>query len=303
MDIIDEMVEIIEQPGNKIIEQEIQLFNTKIKEYAEAYLKIIRRDQEELIKYEKILKHEKEIVTEIQKASMESTYEWRTQIKNRKWMLQRDFYRQMVTASLNFQNQLNELLNQVVELVYVYQDKHGNPSLYTLDQKSLSAALTYQKNKQTIAGRFRENKNFSPYLIDQNLTKYELFEGFNLDFFNYTYKEVIWRFNYGHKKKTDLIMWLNPSSKPKWLKVMINTTGDIKQAYASVILDRKINEIKLFNDQKLDNNIHNFMQEIAKVDNQSGLFKGDVTVKNIQYAIKGIDAQTLGMSQIISIVL
>ena len=43
------------------------------------------------------------------------------------------------------------------------------------------------------------------------------------------------------------------------------------------------------------------MEEIAKVDNESGLLKGDVTVGRIQYAVKGIKAQTLGLQQIINV--
>jgi len=41
------------------------------------------------------------------------------------------------------------------------------------------------------------------------------------------------------------------------------------------------------------------MEEVAKVDNESGLLKGDITVDQIEYAIKGVAASTLGMRQII----
>jgi len=99
-------------------------------------------------------------------------------------------------------------------------------------------------------------------------------------------------------------MWLNPNfgmHGTKWLKAMVNKQGDIKEAYASVILDRKINSNKLFNDEKLDNNVHSFMEEVAKVDSESGLLKGDVTVGQIEYAIKGVKASTLGLTQVIQI--
>jgi len=79
----------------------------------------------------------------------------------------------------------------------------------------------------------------------------------------------------------------------------VNKQGDIKEAYASVILDRQINSTKLFNNEKLDNNVHSFMEEVSKVDNESGLLKGDVTVGQIEYAIKGVAASTLGIRQII----
>jgi len=40
------------------------------------------------------------------------------------------------------------------------------------------------------------------------------------------------------------------------------------------------------------------MLEVAKVDDESGLLKGDVTVNQIEYAIKGVSASTLGIKQI-----
>lgn len=300
---LNDLIKIIENAGDQVIDEQGLLFSEQIKQYAQNFLNIILNDQKELKRLKESLEHQKKIVQSIQRGNTNSSYDWRTQIQNRHWMTQKDYYREMITAALTFQNQLNELLDQKVELVYVYQDENNNPALYTIDETSLSSALTYQSNKGKITGRFRENQhNFLSYLT--NLTKYELSENFNLDYFNYTYKQVIWRFNYGHKKKTQLIMWLNPefvNHGTKWLKAKVGTQGDIKEAYASVILDPSINSIKNFNDRKLDNNVHNFMQQLEKVDSESGLLKGDVTVGQVEYAIKGVAASTLGLQQIIQV--
>lgn len=301
---IDNMTKIIEQSGDKVIDQQGNIFSKKIKEYAQEYLKIIKQDEIELEKFNQDLKRQKKIIQAIKRANINAPYEWRILSENRKFMIRKDYWREMITASLKFQNQLNELLDQKVELVYVYQDEKNNPILYTLDQKSLSAALYYQSNEDKISGRFKQDtNNFLSYLT--KLTEYQLYEKFNLQYFNYTYKQVIWRFNYGHTHNTDLIMWLNPQfggyHQTKWLKTSVNKQGDIKEAYASVILDRQINSTKLFNNEKLDNNVHSFMEEVAKVDNESGLLKGDVTVGQIEYAIKGVSASTLGIRQIIKV--
>ena len=102
-------------------------------------------------------------------------------------------------------------------------------------------------------------------------------------------------------------MWLNPIYRgpdgrtTKWLKASVGQQGDIKEAYASILLDRRINSVKLFDDEKLDNNVHSFMEELAKVDDESGLLSGDVTVGQIEYAIKGVKASTLGLAQIIDV--
>ena len=302
MALLDEMTKTVEKTGDQVIDEQGRVFSEQIKEYAENFINVIRRSEKGLKNYQDLLKRQQNAVRGIQQAKTESTYEWRTAINNRHLMTKKDFYRQMVTAALKFQTQLNTLLNQKVELVYVYQDEKNNPVLYTIDQQSLSAALYYQSDKGKISGRFFQTERFLSYL--NNLTKYQLSEKFNIQYFNYTYKEVIWRFNYGHSKKTDLIMWLNPNfgqKGTKWLKAMVNKQGDIKQAYASVVLDRSINSVKTFNNEKLDNNVHDFMQEVAKVDSESGLLKGDVTVDQIEYAIKGASASTLGLQQIITI--
>ena len=299
-DVVDKIVKIIEQPGDKIIEQQGKKFSNEIKKQAQEFLRILRKNQRQLERIEHNLQHQRSIVRAIQRGEINASYEWRTEIHNRHLMTKQDHYREVVTAGLKFQSQLNKRLNQKVELVYVYQDEENNPTLYTLDEEALSSALYYQKNpKKYLVGRFNETQKFKSYLT--NLTKYQLYEKFNLNYFNFTYKQVIWRFNYGHKKKSDLIMWLNPhfgKHGTKWLKAMVNKQGDIKEAYASVLLDRTINSTKLFNDEKLDNNVHQFMLEVAKVDDESGLLKGDVTVNQIEYAIKGVSASTLGIKQI-----
>lgn len=299
---IDQIVQQIEKPGREIIEKQAEVFSKQIKKYAYNYLEIIKRNQKQLQNIKNNLNNEKESILKIQTGDTNQSYQYRALIQERKVLTKKDCLKQMIEASLKFQNQLNQLLDQKVQLVYVYQDENNNPTLFTINEQELIQGLTYEQNKGKIVGRFRENAIFNQYL--KNLTQYDLYEKFNLDYFNFTYKQVIWRFNYGKKKKSDLIMWLNPmfgNSKTKWLKAAVNKQGDIKQAYASVILDRKINSKKLFNDSKLDNNIHSFMEEVAKVDNQSGLLKGDVTVGKIEYAIKGISAQTLGMQQIIDL--
>ena len=306
MSLLDDMVKIVEQPGNQIIDEQGKLFSQQIKKYAQDFLKVFKEDQKRLEELQNTLAKEKNAIQAIQQGKENSSYEWRTLIENRHLMTKRDYYREMVTAALKFQTQINELLDQKVELVYVYQDEKNNPTLYTIDESSLTSALIYESNKGAIAGRFRQDQgNLVSYLINENLTKYELNKNFNLDYFNYTYKEIIWRFNYGHKKNTHLILWLNPSfpgsRQTRWLKAFVGQQGDIKEAYASVLLDPAINSVKLFNDAKLDNNVHLFMEELEKVDSESGLLKGDVTVGKIEYAIKGVKASTLGLSQIITL--
>ena len=110
----DSMVKQTEQPGEQVIKQRIEDFNSKIKNYAQKYLNVIERDNKALEEYSNTLKREKMTVAQIKEANLESSYEWRTQIENRHMMLKKDYYREMVTATLIFQSELNELLGQTV---------------------------------------------------------------------------------------------------------------------------------------------------------------------------------------------
>lgn len=303
--LIDNMTKVLNQAGDKVIDQQGRLFSDQIKKYAQQYLAVMEAGQQTLKDFEVDLELQKNIQNYIKEANIQASYEWRTLIQNRHLMERKDFWREMVTASLKFQSQLNELLDQKVELVYVFNDRRNNPILYTIDQRTLTSVLSYQSNRGKIKGRFTQSSKFKACL--NNLTRYQLYENFNLNYFNYTYKQVIWRFNYGHSKGSDLIMWLNPIYRgpdgrtTKWLKASVGQQGDIKEAYASILLDRRINSVKLFDDEKLDNNVHSFMEELAKVDDESGLLSGDVTVGQIEYAIKGVKASTLGLAQIIDV--
>ncbi len=308
MDVLDKAAEIIEQPGKKIIEEHEKDFSKQIKRYAQEFLNVLRQDQKELEDIEKALEREEDLVKRIEmEASTDYTYEWRVQIQNRHLMTRKDYYREIISAMLKFQTQLNELLDQKVELVYVYQNENNDPVLYTINEEDLLPILYYEKSEGKIRGRFFESTaGFLQAL--KNLTKYELFDKFNLRYFNYTYKQILWRFNQGRKRKgVHLILWLNPNFRQsnntttKWLKAQVGQRGDIKEAYSSIVLDRQINEKKLFNDEKLDNNVHAFMEELAKVDDESGLLKGDVTVGQVEYAIKGASAKTMGLQQTITV--
>ena len=79
----DSMVKQTEQPGEQVIKQRIEDFNSKIKNYAQKYLNVIERDNKALEEYSNTLKREKMTVAQIKEANLESSYEWRTQIEYR----------------------------------------------------------------------------------------------------------------------------------------------------------------------------------------------------------------------------
>lgn len=293
---IDEMVKTIEKPGKDFLDQQYQESNIELKKRAKEYFELYEKIDNQLKNIKEKLQQEEAALKAVKNGSIQASQVYKNSIQKRR-ALQSDYRKEIVSKSLQFQNFLNELLNQIVELIYVYEDEQGNPSLTTIKSDDLPNILHYENSHGLASGRFREKYNdFVLHL--EKLKDVEISDDFNLDFFNYTYKEVIWRYNYS---KSQLVLWLlnpgDPNSR-RWGKAKVVAQGDIKEAYASVILDRSINSVKTFNADFLDTNVQSFMEEVEKVDSESGLLKGDVVVGNVHYAIKGSDASTLGIKQI-----
>lgn len=295
---INELVDIIEKPGKEFIDQQYKQFSQQLKRKAEEYFNYYNQVNQQLKRIKQILIKEENALQGVAKSDISAASQYRKAIQERR-LQQKDYRQELVTKSLQFQNFLNELLEQQVVLLYVYEDEEGNPSLTTINSNDLPNILHYESSHGKVTGRFREYyNNFTQHL--QKLKDVELSDDFNLEAFNYTYKEVIWRYNYS---KSKLVLWLlDPGNEnSRWGKAKVAAAGDIKEAYASVILNRSINSVNTFNADFLDINVGSFMKEVAKVDSESGLLKGDVVIGNVHYAVKGSDAATLGLHQIFSL--
>ena len=305
------MDDTLKQATIESIDLTAQQFSNRVKAAAKDFLNKVQSGLSELDTLNQLLERQDILIKKIQKGQdlPASSIEYAEVTKERqKYGIKKDYYKKVITAVLDFQEILNEVLKQKVELIYVYVDDDNNPQVYNIPEKDLIPALSYDRDGQYVKGRFKEKyvSAFKALLRRTDLIQQaDLPKNFNLTYFNYTFKEVLYRYNKGKKgDEQSLILWLNPyfsSYRSKWLKALVSNTGDIKQAYASIFLNKEINSIKLFNDQKLDNNVHSFMEEVAKVDDNSGLLAGDVTVGNIEYAIKGVKASTLGMAQVVQL--
>jgi hypothetical protein len=195
----------------------------------------------------------------------------------------------IIGAAFDLQYAANEALGQEVETVFVFENENGTPELYQLG--NITDYLKYDTASRTynLTARFGTLKSEVSGLQQARMDN--LFdESINMAKLDATYKEVMWRYRYS---KIKTVMWLNPNPPEKWNLMKVSAEGDINEAYAAIVLQRLG---KTYNNG-MEQNIDDYMREVGNVDSASGLLQGDVTVGNIEYAIKSANASIPGLAQ------
>ena len=195
----------------------------------------------------------------------------------------------IVSAAFELQEAANIALGQEVETVFVFENAEGTPELYQLG--NITDYLKYDTASRTynLTARFGTLKNEISGLQQARMDN--LFdESINMAKLDTTYKEVMWRYRYS---KIKTVMWLNPNPPEKWNLMKVSAEGDINEAYAAIVLQR----LGKTYENDMEQNIQDYMEEVGKVDSASGLLQGDVTVGNIEYAIKSANASIPGLAQ------
>ena len=210
-------------------------------------------------------------------------------------------------ALFKFQDVLNAALGQKVQMVYVATSRSKKnikpPVVYEVSEEQVLRNLTGDSTRGTLVGRI----NLSKKLLKQeenrvlnalNDNSDRLANGVNLANLDSAYSEVIWRYRHSRGK---FILYKNETPPPKWLKLSISGEGDINEAYANVVLSRQVKSEFLFTESSLEHNVGTFAKVIHLVDNISRMLQGDITVGNIEYAVKSPRAGTPGVQQFIDI--
>lgn len=209
-------------------------------------------------------------------------------------------FNEFIVKVFDFQRDLNEFLGQSVKVVYVYTDKKGIPSLYELKDDSGAVSMSRASRGAGITGRFNLSQKYL-----KNSDKAELLDSqernFSVSGLQKTYQEVNRRGRYGQKVRESrniLILW-----KPNqtWKKMWVSSYGDINEAYAAFFLKNEYTPS--FTDSFIEALIDDFMLDSTRgvnaVTNLSGMLEGDVSVNDIEYAIKSKGASILSYNQLI----
>lgn len=205
-------------------------------------------------------------------------------------------FQKFTNEILNFQNKLNEFLGQKIKIIYVYVSPNGKTvKLFELDNSANHIMQSYASKGGGFKPRYK-NLNQKQKDITEDIP---ILQGLKA-----AHSAAIWRARYGKKKRQSsniLLLW-----KPlgDWKQMWISSEGDINESYAAFYLRNEPNPT--FESSKnievlLDVFLTSHPSGVLYVDNVSGLLEGDVSLNNIEYAIKSKGASSLGYNQIINL--
>lgn len=288
---LDRIDKILLNNIDKPISEEIKGNMNVLRTAAAYYVSVVEGLNKKILEFEQLLKHQKNL-RKTRKSDFNTLEEYirgRDQVKA---FLNSEIPRKLYEQSMKFQQILNNFLGQKVTMVFVFENIDGEPELYEITSEDV---LKYDySSSNTLVARYRSDSD----ALNHAMKRLQLTSNwnFNLSNLKITYKEVIYRYRCSRQVNKRIVLWQNPYDE--WHAMKVSAEGDINQAYASiVILNRK--EPNFNND--LEINIEQFLNEVAQVDNISGLLQGDITNGNIEYGIKSAGASTLSLKQIIKI--
>lgn len=197
-----------------------------------------------------------------------------------------------------YQKRLNEFFGKKIETIYTCELESGEVEVYRLIG-DLSQAV-----RQDIASR-GQGLSARYNTISSDDIKNQIYETvefkYNTNNLTQAYLDILSRGRYSKQflnKNGVIIIW-KPESR--WKKMYVGQEGDIGEAYLSFLMSEE--RAKLFKGNR-EVDIDIFMEQgVAMVDNISGLFKGDFSVNDIDYAAKTKDSSIMGYRQVINMAL
>lgn len=276
---------------DKPLSNEIKGNLAALKLAASHYISAVEALQKQVSEFEALLRHQQGLrrANKTGFATMEEYIRGKEQVRS---FLNSDIPKRLYEESMNFQQVLNNFLGQQVTMVFVYENSDGEPELYEITSEDV-LKYDYSSSNKLVA-RYRGDAD----ALNHAMKRLQLTAdwNFNLSGLKATYAETLYRYRCSRQVNKRIILWQNPYNE--WHAMKVSAEGDINEAYASiVILNRK--EPSFNNNMEI--NIEQFLNEVAQVDNISGLLQGDVANGNIEYGIKSAGASTLSLKQIIKI--
>lgn len=196
--------------------------------------------------------------------------------------------------AMKFQQYLNAALGQIVATTYVWVGAEGVPETYVINDMSDFLKVDVDRYGNVVV-RYRNNVK----MLREHVTKVEQSIQQDTKDFNYsslksTYNTAYQRFNkYKRSGGGAYILWLYPKEGQKWNGVLVSSFGSINEAYAALLLHEHFTHSNVPED-----NMEQFMSYVMQVTNLSGTLEGDITVNNMQMAVKSNQATTLSIEQL-----
>ena len=317
---LQNMTDELMQPIDKALSQKINENTSPCEKAARNFLNSIQQAYRELTQANLIYKHIYQMKKIVENPNSSSGSQiMANQELNKSKAIFNNMYLKTQVVDINikleeFMVALNEVLNQTLKIAYVYTGKNGKTDIYiindisTLLKKDIGSKGTGIKARLSVSKK-KLNKAISEgnSAIEKLATENYLTEQ---QIINLTeaHKEVISRYehhkykvqssNSSNKGKTiHLIMWIPYG---EWKYDIVTNKGDLQEAYVRAVVNRTgfLGE--------LEQNIDDFMQDVAQVNAKPGLLQGDVeeTLSNgrkIEYAVKAGSASYMSISLAIDV--
>ena len=197
------------------------------------------------------------------------------------------------------QDILNAFIGQKVETVIVWVGKKGIPETYILnelpklyldlDSKTGKAVERY---KTSVTPLRKSLQSLESQFLQQEVNDVN----FHFQELQNAYQKIKNRYDTYKCAGGSYVVWLNPNKHPKWNGAFVSSFGSVNEAYASAFLRKDYNPSGIPEDD-----IEILMQGVLSVTNLAGALEGDVTVGNVEYAIKSKGASTLSLKQLLSL--
>lgn len=289
LDLIDKtLLDNFDKPLSDEIKGNIKILRTA----ASHYISVVEDLNKRVVEFENLLRHQQSL-RRGNKSNFNTLEEYIRGKDQVRAFLNSEIPKKLYEESMNFQQILNNFLGQKVTMVFVFENAQGEPELYEITSEDV-LKYDYSSSNQLVA-RYRGDSD----ALNHSMKRLQLTAdwNFNLSGLKTTYIETLYRYRCSRQVNKRIVLWQNPYNE--WHAMKVSAEGDINEAYASiVILNRKEPS---FNSNNIEINIQQFLNEVAQVDNISGLLQGDVTNGNIEYGIKSAGASTLSLKQIIKI--
>lgn len=208
-------------------------------------------------------------------------------------------------SAKNFQKECNAILGTEIKLIFVAKTKTNTPQIFDISNLKLEQYTHLDRASFSRGGILKLRfDNLSVEKLNELGAKQITNNEYQKQI-DSLYSEIMRRIDIAKEKSGGTYLMYKWSNE--WNLVKINTLGDLDEAYANLVLNYHISDVKesWLGQGSMDEQIHYFMNYLWQVNNASGFLKEDIyggqdpkSNKNIFYGVKSADASMMGLKQI-----
>lgn len=281
------------QISNELIQQSINEVSEQIKKDLQPSAEKVKKAARDLIKYTE------DIASEYRNLlNQKNTFNDSTDIEtvfhfSKKMIKSEEQFKELMKRVYLFQNEANALLDQKVQMTFLYFTRQNKVEMYHFDNSvnDLSIDRAAKSRGGTITGRYKKRLIAEKGQLIENISSTST----KLD---PTFEEVYTRFKISKQKQKLLgaayILW---KENGELNGAYVSGAGPLGEAYFNFFINNY--EFKFSTELNVKDFMTNDRYGAVLADSTSGFLQGDVSKNGIEYGIKIQGAASLGYMDII----